>query len=98
MVSNQIGDRNPGVGARSGRSSGGRDGGHVAFTVMSRAWLVGPSGPLRGDVYIRGSKNAVTKHMVAALLGEGPSTIRQVPEVGDVAITADILRSLGVHV
>jgi UDP-N-acetylglucosamine 1-carboxyvinyltransferase len=65
---------------------------------MSRAWLVGPSGPLRGDVFIRGSKNAVTKHMVAALLGDGPSTNRQVPEVGDVAITADILRSLGVHV
>ena len=36
--------------------------------------------------------------MVAAVLGEGVSTIRQVPEVGDVAITADILRSLGVAV
>jgi UDP-N-acetylglucosamine 1-carboxyvinyltransferase len=47
-------------------------------------------------VFVRGSKNAVTKHMVAAVLGEGPSVIRQVPEVGDVAITADILRSLGV--
>jgi UDP-N-acetylglucosamine 1-carboxyvinyltransferase len=66
--------------------------------MSTRAWSVTPSGPLRGDVYIRGSKNAVTKHMVAALLGEGPSTIRQVPEVGDVAITADILRSLGVGV
>ena len=66
--------------------------------MSSRAWSVTPSGPLRGDVYIRGSKNAVTKHMVAAVLGEGPSTIRQVPEVGDVAITADILRSLGVGV
>ena len=63
-----------------------------------RAWSVTPSGPLRGDVFIRGSKNAVTKHMVAAVLGEGASTIRQVPEVGDVAITSDILRSLGVAV
>ena len=62
------------------------------------AWTVTPSGPLKGDVFIRGSKNAVTKHMVAAILGEGASTIRQVPEVGDVAITADILRSLGVGV
>jgi UDP-N-acetylglucosamine 1-carboxyvinyltransferase len=65
---------------------------------MERAWSVSPSGPLRGDVFIRGSKNAVTKHMVAAVLGEGPSVIRQVPEVGDVAITANILRSLGVAV
>ena len=66
--------------------------------MSARAWSVTPSGPLRGDVFIRGSKNAVTKHMVAALLGEGTSTIRQVPEVGDVAITTDILRSLGVGV
>jgi UDP-N-acetylglucosamine 1-carboxyvinyltransferase len=66
--------------------------------MSSRAWSVTPSGPLRGDVFIRGSKNAVTKHMVAAILGNGASTIRQVPEVGDVAITADILRSLGVAV
>ncbi len=64
----------------------------------SRSWSVEPSGPLRGDVFIRGSKNAITKHMVAAVLGDGPSTIRQVPEVGDVAITTDILRSLGVAV
>ena len=49
-------------------------------------------------MFVRGSKNAVTKHMVAAVLGEGPSIIRRVPEVGDVAITADILRSLGVGV
>ncbi|HWJ98633.1 MAG TPA: UDP-N-acetylglucosamine 1-carboxyvinyltransferase, partial [Acidimicrobiales bacterium] len=66
--------------------------------MSTRAWSVTPSGPLRGDVFIRGSKNAVTKHMVAAILGNGVSTIRQVPEVGDVAITADILRSLGVAV
>ena len=66
--------------------------------MSARAWSVTPSGPLRGDVFIRGSKNAVTKHMVAAVLGEGASTIRQVPEVGDVQITTDILRSLGVSV
>lgn len=47
---------------------------------------------------MRGSKNAVTKHMVAGILGEGPSLIRRVPEVGDVTITTEILRSLGVSV
>jgi UDP-N-acetylglucosamine 1-carboxyvinyltransferase len=66
--------------------------------MSPRSWSVSPSGPLRGDVFVRGSKNAVTKHMVAAVLGEGMSTIRGVPEVGDVAITSDILRSLGVAV
>ena len=45
-----------------------------------------------------GSKNAITKHMVAAVMGASPSTISNVPEVGDVAITSDVLRSLGVGI
>ena len=65
---------------------------------MSDAWLIEPAGPLRGEVEVRGSKNAVTKHMVAALLGQGPSTITNVPEVGDVDITASILTSIGAGV
>ena len=52
---------------------------------VTKTWRVEPSGPLRGDIGVRGSKNAVTKHMVAAMLGDGPSTIRNAPEVGDVA-------------
>ncbi|MGI8697430.1 MAG: UDP-N-acetylglucosamine 1-carboxyvinyltransferase [Mycobacteriales bacterium] len=62
------------------------------------AWIVEPNGPLHGEVRVRGSKNAVTKHLVAAMLGDSPSTIRNVPDVGDVAITRDILTSLGVGI
>ena len=51
-----------------------------------------------GDVRVHGSKNAVTKHMVAAIMGQGPSTITNVPEVGDVEITAKILRAIGAGV
>jgi UDP-N-acetylglucosamine 1-carboxyvinyltransferase len=65
---------------------------------VSDAWLIEPSGPLRGAVEVRGSKNAVTKHMVAALLGDRPSSIHNVPEVGDVEITADILTAIGAGV
>jgi len=65
---------------------------------VSDAWLIEPSGPLRGEVTVRGSKNAVTKHMVAALLGDGPSTISNVPEVGDVDITEAILTAVGATV
>jgi UDP-N-acetylglucosamine 1-carboxyvinyltransferase len=61
-------------------------------------WSITPSGPLRGDVLVRGSKNAVTKHLVAAMMGKRPSTIRNTPRVGDVAITSQILESLGVGV
>src|SRR5580693_9039959 len=66
--------------------------------TVTETWHVEPSGPLRGDIEVRGSKNAVTKHMVAAMLGDGPSVIRNAPEVGDVDITAAMLSSLGYHV
>ena len=65
---------------------------------MSDTWFIQPNGPLTGDVEVYGSKNAVTKHMVAAILGQGPSTISNVPDVGDVEITADILRAIGAGV
>jgi UDP-N-acetylglucosamine 1-carboxyvinyltransferase len=65
---------------------------------VTESWLVEPSGPLRGDITVRGSKNAVTKHMVAAMLGDGPSVIRNAPEVGDVDITAAMLESVGFSV
>jgi UDP-N-acetylglucosamine 1-carboxyvinyltransferase len=62
------------------------------------AWQIRPNGPLSGEVRVSGSKNAVTKHMVAATLGNAPSVITNAPDVGDVGITADILTSLGVGV
>lgn len=65
---------------------------------VSDAWLIEPSGPLRGEVEVHGSKNAVTKHMVAAILGAGPSTIANVPDVGDVEITTRILEAIGATV
>ncbi len=64
----------------------------------TRGWKIDPTGPLRGDVTVRGSKNAVTKHMVAAMLGGGPSRIDNAPRVGDVEITAEMLRAVGCSV
>ncbi len=43
---------------------------------MSDEWYIQPNGPLIGDVEVYGSKNAVTKHMVAAILNLG-MTIEQ---------------------
>src|SRR5919198_1610519 len=63
--------------------------------MSDQAWEIEPSGPLRGDISVRGAKNAVSKHMVAAMLGHEPSTITNAPEVGEVAITAAMLEHLG---
>lgn len=68
------------------------------MTSSGAAWQISPSGPLRGSVTVAGSKNAVTKHMVAAMLGDRPSRIDNAPDVGDVAITAEMLRAVGVTV
>jgi UDP-N-acetylglucosamine 1-carboxyvinyltransferase len=65
---------------------------------VTEIWQVEPSGPLRGDIRVRGSKNAVSKHMVAAMLSDEPSTIGNVPEIGEVDITAAMLESIGYHV
>ena len=51
----------------------GRDTPQVSGAWPYNWWVtepgVEPAGPLRGDITVRGSKNAVTKHMVAAMLG-----------------------------
>ena len=69
-----------------------------ARTMSEGIWGIEPAGPLRGEVEVGGSKNAVTKLMVAALLGDRPSTILNSPSNGDVVLTAGMLRSLGAGV
>jgi UDP-N-acetylglucosamine 1-carboxyvinyltransferase len=61
-------------------------------------WSIEPVGPLRGDVRISGSKNAVTKLMVASLLSPEPGMVGNAPQLGDVDITAAMLRSIGADV
>jgi UDP-N-acetylglucosamine 1-carboxyvinyltransferase len=70
----------------------------MSESATTSAWLVNPVGPLRGDVEVRGSKNAVTKHLVAGLLADSPSTVTNCPDIGDVDITASMLRALGCEV
>lgn len=50
---------------------------------------------LVGEVDVVGAKNSVLKLMAAALLAEGTTTITNCPEILDVPLMADVLRSLG---
>lgn len=50
---------------------------------------------LRGEVTVTGAKNSVLKLMAASLLATGTTTIRNVPDIVDVAIMADLLTRLG---
>jgi UDP-N-acetylglucosamine 1-carboxyvinyltransferase len=54
--------------------------------------------PLRGRIAVRGAKNLVPKAMVAAVLGDGVSRLRDVPEIDDVRIVSGLLQLHGVEV
>ena len=53
---------------------------------------------LSGEVRIGGSKNSSVALIPAALLGEGPSTLDNVPLIRDVQVFAQILKDLGASV
>jgi UDP-N-acetylglucosamine 1-carboxyvinyltransferase len=54
--------------------------------------------PLNGRVDLKGAKNLVTKAMVAALLGDGPSVLKDVPFISDVEIVSRLLQLHGVKI
>jgi len=54
--------------------------------------------PLHGSIEVRGAKNFVSKAMVAALLGEEPSRLLNVPQIRDVTVVTGLLELHGVTV
>jgi UDP-N-acetylglucosamine 1-carboxyvinyltransferase len=54
--------------------------------------------PLIGRVEVKGAKNLATKAMVAALLGETVSVLRDVPDISDVRVVRSLLEVHGVTV
>lgn len=54
--------------------------------------------PLTGRVNLKGAKNLVTKAMVAALLADEPSVLKDVPFISDVEIVSRLLQLHGVQI
>jgi len=54
--------------------------------------------PLHGRIRVRGAKNLVSKAMVAALLGDAPSRLYDVPRIRDVEVVGGLLEIHGVRV
>ena len=50
---------------------------------------------LAGEVRVTGAKNSVLKLMAAALLAPGTTELREVPDIHDVEVMAELLRRLG---
>lgn len=56
------------------------------------------SAHVSGTVQVSGAKNSALKLIAAAILGQGASTIRNVPHITDIDIMIEVLESLGAHV
>jgi UDP-N-acetylglucosamine 1-carboxyvinyltransferase len=54
--------------------------------------------PLVGRVDLKGAKNLVTKAMVAALLADTPSVLKDVPKISDVEVVSRLLELHGVTI
>ncbi len=56
------------------------------------------SAHVSGTISVSGAKNSALKLIAAAILGQGVSTIRNVPHITDIDIMIEVLESLGAHV
>ncbi len=65
---------------------------------MSRAIRIVGGRSLSGTIAVSGAKNAVLKHMAAAILADGLSIIHGVPRIADVEVMAEVLRRIGADV
>lgn len=65
---------------------------------MSEKFVIKGGKPLCGEVKLAGAKNAISKMMVASLLTDEPCVLTNVPQIGDVAIVTELLRTIGSEV
>lgn len=69
--------------------------GPVTVPGVVEHFAVNGGARLSRSVDVVGAKNSVLKLMAAALLAEGRTTLENCPEILDVPLMADVLRSLG---
>jgi UDP-N-acetylglucosamine 1-carboxyvinyltransferase len=65
---------------------------------LDQKFIIHGGRKLKGEVHISGAKNAVLKLMAAALLLDDTCEIHNVPELADVRIMVEVLKSLGADV
>src|SRR3954463_297603 len=70
----------------------------LACTPVSEHFRICGGARLAGEVEVVGAKNSVLKLMAAALLAEGTTTLTNCPQILDVPLMAEVLRSLGCEV
>ena len=66
--------------------------------MAEEAIIVRGNRVLRGEVRVSGAKNSALKLMAAALLGQGRTTLGNVPFISDIEIMGEVLKRLGATV
>lgn len=62
---------------------------------MAEKFLIQGRKPLKGEIEVKGSKNAATKMMVVSLLTEEECVLENFPQIGDVEITTELCQKIG---
>ena len=68
------------------------------FKKLTDKFIINGNKPLRGEIEVRGSKNAAGPALAAVLLTEEECIIDNLPLIEDIKNTIEILKSLGVKV
>lgn len=65
---------------------------------QEKSYMVTGGVALRGEVTVPGAKNAASKELVASLLADTPVTLENVPLIGEIDLTVELLQGLGAKV
>lgn len=65
---------------------------------MENAFIVKGGKPLKGTVTLEGAKNVALKVVVAALLFDTPTTLRNIPNIKDIRELFELFKEIGVSV
>jgi UDP-N-acetylglucosamine 1-carboxyvinyltransferase len=70
----------------------------LLIVTLSEQFVIEGGHPLQGEIKASGNKNAALPLLPACLLTDQPVTLKNVPNIGDVRVTCDILQHLGAEV
>lgn len=61
-------------------------------------YIIEGAHPIHGETLLPGAKNAVTKILIASILSEEPSFLFNVPNIKEIDLTLNLVRSFGVDI
>lgn len=70
----------------------------VVISMVDEKFVIVGQRPLKGEIAVRGSKNAASKLMIASLLTREPCVIENVPLSGETEITRELCEKIGSRV